>query len=47
MKTLLAWIGLAISVALIIISATGLAGCQVHQCNPHVSRCSYHNGVKP
>ena len=43
MKTLMAWIGLAVSVAFIIIAALGLVGCQIHQCNPQVQRCSYHN----
>ena len=47
MKTVMAWIGLAVSVAFIIIAAIGLTGCQIHQCDPHVQRCSYHNGQQP
>jgi hypothetical protein len=46
-KTLAAWIGLAVSVAFIIIAVIGLTGCHVQQCNPQVQRCSYHNGESP
>ena len=47
MKTVMAWIGLAVAVAFIIIAVIGLTGCQVHQCNVHTQRCSHQNGQQP